>query len=162
MKINNRNVIGEITIDKKQYPVTKSDSFHFHNLSEKLIEEALKKVKIKYKSRMIKYIAKFDRIIGKKACVKTKEDDCIIFARRKGRKGDTRFVKNRELEDCKSIVIILKKDTTGEYYILLTAFIGEESYPEPWDRFATEKAKTFWSNHALVFDAFKDELENTK
>lgn len=159
MEINNRKVIGEITISNKKYPVTKSDSFHFHELSEEVIREALGKVRLKYKSKMIKYICKFNYVVGKNACVPTTEKDCIIFARRKGRKGDTRFVKNRVPEDCKSIVLILKQDTTEKYYILLTAFVGENSYPEPWDRFATEEAKKYWENHALVLDVFTHELE---
>ena len=56
----------------------------------------------------------------------------IVYVIRKGQKGPTPMVKNREPIDSSFITLIFSKDTHG-YYILLTATIGRYSKPEPWD-----------------------------
>lgn len=87
--------------------------------------------------------------IGKTTCVKVDDNDEIIYALRIGRKGYTKFVKNREPEPTNSATIVLKK--TNNIYIIITAYIGTQSEVEPWDRHATEKSIEFWNNHALIF-----------
>jgi hypothetical protein len=76
--------------------------------------------------------------------------DEIVFAKRPGRFGLTRFVKNRKPEPCSKVVVILKKGNYDEV-VLVTAFVGHRPEPEPWDRNATAKSQAFWSTRALVW-----------
>lgn len=89
-------------------------------------------------------------VIGKSECVRTNESDTIIYAIRKGRKGYSRFVLNRESEDCKSVFAAFKK--IGDSYSIMTIFIGKKAGREPWDPNATASDKIFWDNHALIFN----------
>lgn len=93
----------------------------------------------------------FGRVVGKTACVPTSGRDAVVYAFRPKRQGMTRFVKNRQLEPCSSAVFILKRDDYESYYVLITAFIGHESGPEPWDVRATDANREFWRTHALVW-----------
>ena len=93
----------------------------------------------------------FGRIVGVTTCVATDEGDQVLYAQRPKRAGLTRFVMNRQAEPCSTAVIILKKDLYRPYYVLITAFIGRESGPEPWDIRATDENWAFWNCHALVY-----------
>lgn len=95
------------------------------------------------------------RVVGQTIRVETKPGDDILYARRIGRQGLTRFVKNRQPEPCSSVVVVLKKGG-GNYYILLTAFIGTRCPLEPWDpeiKTLEEKRKAveFWNRNALIW-----------
>ncbi|MDD3284033.1 MAG: hypothetical protein PHZ07_00380 [Patescibacteria group bacterium] len=102
------------------------------------------------------------RFIGQSTCVSTDANDEIIYAQRTGRTGLTRFVKNHLPEDCNYMVLVLKKAKKGDGYILITAFIGRLSFPEPWDENAFSKHEDpdrarkdsidFWSSHALIWE----------
>ena len=132
---------------------------HFHpegGLTVELLTEALSRVWVKNRSYVQKFVVDFDRVIGKTTCVSVTDDDDVIMCRRKGRKGPTPMVKNREPEDSKQISMCLrsKKDGTVE---LITAYIGGEGPREPWDRTLktnTERIEAikFWQEHALIFD----------
>ncbi len=89
------------------------------------------------------------RVVGKSICVATFESDQIIFAKRPNRFGATRFVENREPEESSKISVILKKG--DGYYVLLSAFVGGLTPPEPWDRYAAPESLTFWNLHALIW-----------
>lgn len=91
----------------------------------------------------------FGHTIGKSIRVETGPDDEIVFARRPGRDGPTRFVLNREPEPTSKMVVILKRARDG--FVVITAWIGSKAEPEPWDRFATPRSKVFWSRNALVW-----------
>ena len=98
-------------------------------------------------------------IVGETQCVATNDCDVIVFAKRPGRFGLTRFVKNRKPSPCEVVAIILKKAEVE--YILITAFIGALAPPEPWDKrafgfstnpkLAEAEAHEFWATHALVW-----------
>lgn len=124
---------------------------HSH-CSTELVAEALKKIN----SHGIQFLVEqveFNREIGSSNLIPTTTDfggDEIIYARRKGRKGFTRFVKGKSPSPSKSVVVILKKCSEG-FYLLITAFIGEKSFPEPWDPKATPEAVEFWKTHALIW-----------
>lgn len=90
-----------------------------------------------------------DTPVGQAECVKTCDDDKIIYAIRKGRKGYTRFVINRVPEETNYITIVLKKGELG--YVIITIYYGEKSGLEPYDERATEKDIEFWQNHALIY-----------
>jgi hypothetical protein len=88
--------------------------------------------------------------VGKSDCVETDESDSIIYAKRKGRTGYTRFVLNREPIDCNSVFLVLKRTEIG--YLIITVFVGKKAGREPWDLFSTNEDVEFWENHALVFN----------
>ncbi len=91
------------------------------------------------------------REVGKNIRVSTTDKDEIIFARRPGRTGLTRFVKNRQPESCSKVVVILNRQKSGEY-IISTAFIGTRCPAEPWDeKWADENSVPFWNSQALVW-----------
>lgn len=93
----------------------------------------------------------FDRVIGETVCVATSVGDQIVYAQREGRRGLTRFVKNRAAEPTSRVTCVLKAGDVGDEYVLITAFIGAPAVPEPWDRNATAKSREFWDSHALVW-----------
>ena len=98
----------------------------------------------------------FGRVIGETVCVATHGGDQVVFAHREGRRGLTRFVKNRAAEPTSRVTCILKAGDTGEEFVLVTAFVGAPAEPEPWDKnlrdpAAKRKSCEFWSSHALVW-----------
>lgn len=141
-------------------PVYDRLNSHFadHGFSSETMKSALSK--ITQFSNFEKHVVKFDRVVGETTCVKVSENDKVIMAVRKRRQGPTPMVLGREPEPCASVVIILKKasDDEGEYFILITAFVGENSEPEPWDKQLIPgskehaKAVKFWKSHALLYD----------
>ena len=113
---------------------------HIHESVAALLPEALTKVSLGGSQFAVEQVD-FDRIVGETTCVETHEGDQIIYAQRPKRFGASRFVKNRQPEPCKSVVVILKKAEDGDYFVLITAFIGVRPEPEPWDRNSTP---TLW------------------
>jgi hypothetical protein len=102
----------------------------------------------------------FGRVIGESSCVKTSSADEIVYAQRAKRDFVSRFVKNRKLEPCTTLVVILKPDEGGgDYWVCVTAFIGRKAEMEPWDTKHTEetfqKSVEFWQDHALVWGSEK-------
>lgn len=112
------------------------------------------------KNKFEKHVVELGHVIGENICVKVDEKDKIVLVVRKGHAGPTPMVLGRSPEPCSSVIVILKKSTDrkGEYFVLITAFIGENSEPEPWDKRlkpgSTEYQKSveFWNEHALIFD----------
>ena len=102
----------------------------------------------------------FPNEVGVTLCVETTGRDQIIFAQRRGRKGLTRFVKDRAPEPTNSVFVVLKKDSEHRY-VLITGFVGARPEPEPWDEKAFAHSKKpqeaklrsieFWKRHALVY-----------
>ena len=133
---------------------------HLHNNVASLLPLALKKIDSNNRD-FIREEVEMGRIIGTTICVKTDENDDIIYAKRPKRFGHTRFVKNRKPADCSTIVIILKKVENHEY-IVITSFIGALSEPEPWDRNTTPESLKFWSKHALIFEQEEEIIPGTE
>lgn len=139
---------------------------HIHNDSPKFMKylaNALLQIESNGRDSIEQEI-QFDHVIGKTICVEAKSGDEIIFAQRKGRVGFSRFVKNREAEDCYSLFVVLKKaEEDPGCYVITTAFIGHLSFPEPWDENAFSKRENsakarqdsieYWSTHALVWES---------
>ncbi len=92
------------------------------------------------------------RIIGHGGRVKTTDADDIVYARRYGRKGLSRFVLGRSPDPTCYVTIVLKRDGLSEDFLCLTAYVGPKSEPEPWDVHATPASLEFWQNHALIWD----------
>lgn len=76
----------------------------------------------------------FGKVIGNTSCVPTQVGDEIVFARRPGRDGLTRWVKNRTVEPCAHVTISIRFSQAQGCYILLTAYIGRKIGREPWNR----------------------------
>lgn len=123
---------------------------HLHADIQNLLPEAFGKIRLNGEQFTIVQV-EFGRIVGNTTCVKTNPDDVIVYAQRPKRFGLTRFVKNRSAKPSNSVVCILKKAEDGNYYVLISAFVGERPEPEPWDRNKTEKSVEFWNIHALVW-----------
>lgn len=124
-----------------------------HHLGESLLRDAIQKCEltVAFEKRSIQYPSP----VGLTDCVTTGPKDAIIYAQREGRTGLTRFVLDRKPEPCSSVVIICKQAEVAREagYILVTAFLGSESEPEPWDRRATPAARQFWNSHALIWNS---------
>jgi len=157
---------GEIVIDRP-------DS-HLHEGLGELLDEALAKVNSEGKD-FIESETDFGREVGKTSLTETNAKDIIVFAQRPRRAGLTRFVKGREADTCSSVTVVLKKGDRGQYpgnyYVLLTAYVGHITPPEPWSErdfikrpdpdAARKKSRGFWSNHALVYGS-EPILSNTE
>jgi hypothetical protein len=134
---------------------------HVHKGVKEYLKDAL--IQIKGGDKFIKKTIEFDKPIGLKYCVEVDDNDKIYFKQRKGRKGKSKMVFNREPEPSNKLTLILLKKSN--YYLLLTSYIGDQSEPEPWDDNAKDKQKSieYWKNHALIQEnksyTFKD-LEN--
>lgn len=102
----------------------------------------------------VKLLIPFEFEIGRSTCVSTDATDVIVYARRPGRAGPTRFVMNRQAVACSTAVAIFKRmQDSPNGYLLITAFVGEMPEPEPWDVNATPASGAFWANHALVWNS---------
>jgi hypothetical protein len=142
---------------------------HLHEDARHHLPDALARIETKGRQFIVEEVD-FGQPIGKTICVAARPGDKIVYAKRPKRWGPSRFVLNREPEECSSIVVILKKAEENGGYVLITAFIGHLSEPEPWDRRyfnqqanpaeAAEKSRDFWENHALIWGA-EDVIENT-
>jgi hypothetical protein len=115
-----------------------------------ILPEALLQIKSDLREHICEEVD-FNRTIGDSICVETVPTDEILYALRKNRNGLTRFVNNRAPEPCSSAVVILQRAPDGSY-VLVTAFIGKDTPPEPWDSdAATAESLPFWMTHALVW-----------
>lgn len=139
-------------------PVYDRPQSHMHEQAQLLevLGEALAKVQPGSGETFLKRAIDLGRVVGKTILVATTDQDVIVFARRVGRQGYSRFVKNRPPEDTRFLTVILKKDEHEEYWILISAYFGGQSEREPWDRAIRspgerDQVKNFWSTHALVW-----------
>ena len=143
---------GEMVVDRF--------NSHAHHCAVPFLPEALAQIDSQGRQFFIEEVD-FGRQIGETICVPTGPGDQIVYARRPNRWGLSRFVLNRQPEPCSSLVVILKKAEDGNYYVLITAFVGHRPEPEPWDTRAFAKAdnpaeaearaRAFWASHALVW-----------
>ncbi len=145
---------GEPVVDRRNSHVTGKNGIAH------LLPDALSRIDSESRQFLIEEVD-FGRIVGETICVPTGPGDEIVFAQRPKLFGYSRFVKNRTPEPCTKVVVILKRDDYEDYYILITAFVGQRPQPEPWDRRnfvqqpdprdAERLAREFWSSHALVW-----------
>lgn len=133
---------GERVVDRHQS--------HIHEGVLRLLPEALGQIDSLGRGFLLE-VVDFGRVIGETICVGTGPSDQIVFAKRRGRFGYSRFVKNRKPEPCSEMVVILKKAEEDNLFVLITAFVGHRPEPEPWDRNATANSLAFWRSHALVW-----------
>lgn len=128
----------------------RANSHRHEGVTVQLLSAAFDKISLDQPGRHSIEI-NFGRDIGVTTCVPTTKDDEIVFAQRPGRKGLTRFVKNRQSIPTSILTVVLQKADEGDFYILVTVFIGFAIGAEPWDTFAKEKSKANWQTHALLW-----------
>lgn len=93
----------------------------------------------------------FAEVIGKDHCVATRTKDKVLYAKRLGKSGASRFVKNREPEDTNKFSVVLKQAPGYRKYTLVNAFFGKMAPPEVWDVYAFQESRRFWLTHAFVW-----------
>jgi cold shock CspA family protein len=137
-------------LSKEGQFVVNRPSNHIHQEVVSKLEDIVKLISCEERSFFVQQID-FPEYIGQSTCVKVNDDDNIVYAKRNGRMGYTKFVRDRQPEDTNSISIILKK--TQDFYTIITAFYGKNAEVEPWDERANNNSINFWKNHALLFDS---------
>lgn len=92
----------------------------------------------------------FDNPIGYHECLETNESDKIIYLQRLGRARVTRFVLDRVPEPCNCVFVVIGRVADTNRFVFRTAFVGNKSGREPWDKNANSNDVEFWKTHALV------------
>lgn len=118
----------------------------------KLLQAALEQVDFEAidPKEVVELTVRFEEPIGYQECVQTSESDCIVYLQRTARANVSRFVLNRQPEPCRSVFLVLGRRGDTNMYVFRTAFVGEKSAREPWDKNATDLDVKFWKNHGLV------------
>lgn len=125
---------------------------HIHDGVRPYLGEILASINSR-RRHTITQTVEYDRPVGVTSCVATRPDDTIIFARRKGRRGVSRFVKNRRAEPTRHVSVVLRRTDRGDYQIM-TAHFGRPAPREPWsDGSSSRMARDFWQRHAFAWGA---------
>ncbi len=141
-------LLGTLASGEAVYDSIESHARHHPTVLPHL-KEALARVDAAGREKCYEQI-EFSRTLGQSLCVQTQPGDAIVYARREGRDGLSRFVKNRAPEPASSVVVVLTRTPAG--YVLRTAYVGRKAPAEPWDRpHATDDSMEFWRSHALVW-----------
>lgn len=133
-------------------------SSHIHNgINDSLLAEAISK--LSPEGGFIRTTVDLGRVVGKDNCVATTGAHHIVFARREGRRGLTRFTKSQVAVPTRLISIVISRDKdNGGRWTLITAFFGQLAPREPWDQGIQNDAEratsvSFWNSHALVWES---------
>lgn len=122
---------------------------HVHGKMKEILPDIIKMIECENRGNFFFDQIEFPYEIGKTTCVEIDETDDIVYAVRRGRKGYTKFVRNRLPESTKYVTVILIKK--NDFYYVISAYIGPKSEVEPFDPVSTEKSYKYWENHALIF-----------
>ncbi|OGR85788.1 MAG: hypothetical protein A2901_01600 [Elusimicrobia bacterium RIFCSPLOWO2_01_FULL_54_10] len=136
-------------------PVVDRHKSHIHEDAARFLAPTLYRVESKGRPFIVETV-EFDSTVGKSVCVETTDADEIVYAQRQGRRGLSRFVKNREAEPTDAVTVVLKKDSREDYYVLIAAWCGATAEKEPWDPNIRDpdelfRAQDFWASHALIW-----------
>lgn len=132
---------GELVQDREQS--------HLHDGVRALLPRVLSHTRSSGREMIIREFW-FETSVGNSTCVSTRDEDEIVYARREGREGLTRFVKNRQPMPCRCVTVILRRRCDSGAYEVMTAYIGQRAPREPCPKAGSE-AFEFWSTHALVW-----------
>jgi hypothetical protein len=141
--------MNKVMKTKDGFQVVDRHNSHNHTSDMELLAEAISRIETNGRQFLVTELD-MGRIVGATHCVETDGTDDIYYETRPGRRGPSRMVRNRKPEPCSHMVVILKKEDMGRFYILITSFVGKMAEPEPWDRNATPRSESFWANHALI------------
>ena len=118
-----------------------------------LLKEVLKRIDLSQinNNGLLEQTIVFPKPVGYNECVETSDTDDVIYSRRMGRSGKTRFVLGRQPEPCNTVFIMLKAmPYTKGCFKIVTAYVGKKSGREPWDEWADDSDNEFWKSHALI------------
>lgn len=139
-------------LSEDDYFVVDRPYSHLHDGLKELLPNVIKSITCNDLSFIEKELT-YKQPVGYTTCVSVNGQDDIIYAKRVGKTGFTKFVRNRKPELTCCITVILKK--TNDYYTIITAYFGKKSELEPWDQRATPSSAKFWEEHALIFRSNK-------
>lgn len=114
-----------------------------------LVKEALVRTNINSKS--VRMEQDMGRDIGYDYVAKTTADDTVFYAQLLKSDIYTSFIKNGKPAATRYLTIIMQKDVNGEYELHDT-WIGRLNPPLPGSEDETDASKTYWDNHARIFD----------
>lgn len=101
--------------------------------------------------KKIEKTIEFPKIVGLSSITEVDHNDKVFWARRRGKKGLSKFVENKDIEETAKItVILIRKEENPAEWVLLAAFYGEFAGPEPFSPDANPESLKFWQGHALV------------
>lgn len=109
-----------------------------------LVVEVLPSISVMNK-RQVVVERDLGRIVGTTNLVETTSKDDIIYAKRIGRESYSRFARNRDPIQCRSIVVVLRKGDSG--YYLWTAMCAKLLPKDAWI-----EGYLFNRTHAMAFN----------
>ncbi len=116
-----------------------------------LLFEALQKISSR-NEKSFETDIDFGKSIGRSNLVETDSADESVFAKRPGRRGYSRLVKNKQGPEVRTLHIKLLRAKEPNTYVLVTVFLGTKTPPEPQPGSNSPKLKQFWSTHALSYE----------
>lgn len=138
--------------NEKIYVIENDEHMLAHSsITQQILKEAVEKME--YEPPFSMKTIDLCRIVGTDNCVKTTEEDSVVWRKRKGRKIPSRIVVGKDPQPTKKITVGICKDDDG-LNTVFTAFTGclapkELNDPSLSDAERPE-AETFWATHALV------------
>jgi cold shock CspA family protein len=93
---------------------------------------------------------KLENTYGKTFACETTILDDIFYAKRKNKKGYSRFAKNKQ-PGASALFTIIIRFRQG-FHQVVASYFGPKTPAEPWDRIASPESLDFWRNHALIPD----------
>lgn len=98
------------------------------------------------------------RSIGYSFTIETTEKDTIFYGRLLKEEVYTRFIKNGEPLSTSYLTVTLKKVSDNSYE-LSDIWVGRLTPPRPGSANETVESKPYWSNHALILDGQRIQLQ---
>ena len=137
------------------------DRLHSHvhyedGLTDAKIREALSRISVTCPCGKMQHdTVRFDEIVGNSRCISLTDElrKRVQWVKRPGRDGPTPMIPGVPPVPVNTLFLALLHTDEAEA-ILLTAYAGEEAFPEPWTPWLSdaerEISEAFWSNHALA------------
>ncbi|HCI74468.1 MAG TPA: hypothetical protein DHV42_08045 [Lachnospiraceae bacterium] len=138
------------------------DRLHSHvhyedGLTDAKIREAISRISVTCPCGKIQHdTVRFDEIVGNSSCISLTDElrKRVQWMQRPGRDGLTPMISGVPSVPVNTLFLALRRTDENEA-ILLTAYAGEEAFPEPWTPWLSdaerEISEAFWSTHALAF-----------
>jgi len=134
-----------IDLVKSQAAMHVSQKPHLLNLVKELVQQ------IKATTPEVNLEQDMGRVLGYSTVVETGDKDTILYAQLLHDDVYTRFTKNGKHAATQHLTVLLRRDDNGEYELYDT-WIGHIAPPRPGSKNETAESKSFWENHAVVFD----------
>ena len=137
------------------YSIVNDEHMLCHSqISEDILREAIEKSDVDFSTTFYMESIDLGRIVGKDNCVEVNDLDTVKMLQRKGRRGLTPIVFNKDAMDTNLVTIGICRDDDG-LLTVFTSFFGQKAPKEPWDAKEHElpESITFWKTHALVYNA---------